>query len=363
MKPLKSVTNLWKRMTGEPVPGSGPKSLLGLDIGTFGVKAIELSHIDTDGGDTLAITGYRRLAIEEGTSRAEAASRALEGARSHSRDVATSVSGQAVIVRCTSMQQMPDDRLSDAVRSEAGKYIPFDIDDVILDYHKVPGADDATQLGVLLAAAKRTFIQEHIGVIEGLAMRPFIIDVDCFALNNAFEFNRSQIKDGSVDDCVALLDIGGQKTEIDIIKDGALSFTREIYISGDNFTQAISKRLGVDVATAEQIKRDPGEQAEEVESATSRVQEELAKEIRLSLDYFEHQFDAIVGKVFLSGGGSRLPWLRAGFEDNLAKPVDLWDPTEGIEIDAEKVDLDDLKEDAPQLAVAVGLALRINADQ
>jgi type IV pilus assembly protein PilM len=139
-------------------------------------------------------------------------------------------------------------------------------------------------------------------------------------------------------------------------------FTREIYLGGDDFTTAISKRLGVETHQAELLKRDPGENVEQLRKAVMPAIDDLANEINLSFEYFENQFDREVDEVFLSGGGSRLPLLEEAFEKVFEKRTRTWDPTENIKINSDTVDIARLKTNSSQLAVAMGLASRIRKD-
>jgi type IV pilus assembly protein PilM len=192
---------------------------------------------------------------------------------------------------------------------------------------------------------------------------PEIIDVDAFALGNCFELR--SLLSATVeqeDKTAALIDIGANKTNINILRGMSSHFTREIYLGGDDFTTAISKRLGVEPHQAELLKRDPGENVEQLRKAVMPAIDDLANEINLSFEYFENQFDREVDEVYLSGGGSRLPLLEEAFEKVFEKRTRTWDPTENMKINSDCVDIARLKTNSSQLAVAVGLASRIRKD-
>ena len=336
------------------------KSLIGLDIGSRAVKAVEL----TREGHGFVMTGYGQTEVYSDDQRPEAILEVLRENSFHTKRVVTAVYGKSVIVRYLSMVRMPDEDLKNAIRYEADKYIPFDVEDVVLDSqpfeedHLQDGAEN--EMRVLLVAAKRALIDDHVSLLNGLGLQPTIIDVDSFAVGNAFEMTRgAAFYEEDADRAIALLDIGANKTNINIFFGGTSYFTREIYLAGDDFTHAISKRLGLDLDAAEVRKRDPGDHPEEVMEAVMPSFDDLSSEVMLSFDYFENQFDREVEEVYLSGGGARLAGIESAFERILNRPTHRWDPTEGIEIHEGTVDAEVVRENASQLAVAIGLAARV----
>lgn len=216
---------------------------------------------------------------------------------------------------------------------------------------------------VLLVAVKRSLIDEHVQLVQSIGLQPDIVDVDAFALGNAYELRSSLAAGGDAEDrVVALLDVGANKTNINVLRGGSSHFTREIYLGGDDLTSAIAKRMGCEVHQAEALKRDPGDHYEAVRDAVLPSVDDLGNEIHLSFDYFENQCDRAVDEVLVSGGGAQLRLLEETFEKIFEKRVRHWDPTENLKVDAGAVDVDLLKKNAPQLAIAVGLAARIRRD-
>ena len=341
------------------------RSLIGLDIGTHCVKAVEL----TQSGNELVLTAYGQNDIVSEGSKADAIIDLLQGRAFRTRRVVTAVSGKSVIVRYLTMIQMSDEDLKNAIKFEADKYIPFDVDEVVLDAQRLDegpagkGGLNENEMRVLLVAVKRSLIEDHVQLIQSIGLQPEIIDVDAFALGNAYEL-RSSLSPGMEDDdrVVALIDAGANKTNINVLRGGSSYFTREIYLGGDDFTSAIIKRLVCEVHQAEMLKRDPGENQEALRDAVLPSIDDLGNEIHLSFDYFENQFDRPVDDVLLSGGGAMLKLVEETFEKIFEKRTRYWDPTENLRIDSGSVDVDALKSNASQLAVAVGLASRIRRD-
>lgn len=334
------------------------RSLIGLDVGTKAVKAVELTW---NGGLVLTGFGYAELPSPDAVR--ETVARVFEENEFHTRRVVTSVSGKSVIVRYLTMFKMSPDDLRNAIRYEADKYIPFDVDEVLLDCQpfEAPGMSDAgpNEMRVLLVACKRALVDEQLRILAGVGLQPEIVDVDVFAVGNAYE---TAVTGMDGDRVRALVDVGAGKTSVNVIRGGASLFTREIHSGGDAFTAAIANRLGLKDGEAEALKRRPGEQADRVRGAVTPAVDDLSTEVRLSFEYFENQFDRGVDEVLVSGGGARLVGLTDDLARVLDRPVSPWDPTGDLPIAADRVDVDALREHAGELAVAVGLASRLRRD-
>jgi type IV pilus assembly protein PilM len=336
------------------------KSLVGLDIGSSEVKAVELTEV----GDQLVITGFGHSKIAQKEGARDAIADALRRSGIKTKRVATAVSGRSVIVRYINMVPMADEELKSALRFEADKYIPFELDEVVLDCARLEDPNDNAagqkEMKVLLVAVKRNLIDEHVQIIQGLGLVPIVIDVDSFALGNAFELN--SLNSPRVDDdkkVIALVDIGAVKTNINILKGTTSYFSREVYLAGNDFTESIARRLGVDPVEAAELKANPEGREDTIEESILPVLDDLGNEIHLSFDYFENQFDHEVDEVFISGGSAAIPGLKTSFERIFDRRIHFWDPTENLEIRSDRIDVQELKDHKGQLAVAVGLASRL----
>jgi len=186
------------------------------------------------------------------------------------------------------------------------------------------------------------------------------IDVDAFGLGNAFELGEGlspAIEER--DRVVALVDIGANKTCINILKGNVSQFTREVYIGGGDLTAVITRRLGIEPFEAEFLKRAPQDRAAEGAGAGPPLIGDIANEINLSFDFFENQADTEVTDVHLSGGTAMMAGLEEILERIFEKRTRVWNPIEGLKVKSDNVDIDTLNRNAPRLAVAVGLASRI----
>jgi len=401
---------------------SRSQRILGLDIGSNCVKAVELARA----GNRFTVTGYAQQEIAAAGTLRDALVAVLREGRFKSKQVVSSVSGRSVIVRYINTPYMKSDDLKSSMRFEADKYIPFETSEVILDCVSLdekpaPGSAD---MRVVLVAVKKEVVDEHVRLLQDVGLFPCIVDVDCFALGNGYELTsdlsgrdldaspaavetkdaqvaagaaeapadkeeaaapakakkappaKAPEKDVKAPDkdakpaekdagqakpparAYALVDIGAQKTNINIMEGHNSYFTREVYIGGDDMTEAVAKHLSINPAEAEIVKRK-GEQESEVLEAVSQVLDDLANEIFLSFDYFENQFDAQIKTVYLSGGGSRLKGIQGVLGQTLNRTVEIWDPVAGFDISLTQQQASRLKESAPQLAVAMGLASRL----
>ncbi len=348
------------------------KSIIGLDIGSSSVKAVEL---ETSGsGFRLKSFGFAELppeAIVQGSfMNAPAISNAIAEACAsggfRSKDVATSVSGHSVIVKRISLPQQSSEELEETIRWEAEQYIPFDINEVNVDHQVLDQSGVDGQMDVLLVAAKKDLIHDYLSSITECGFNLAVLDVDGFAVGNMYEHNY----DVSSDNAVALVDIGASVINMNVMHGRIPVFTRDITTGGNQYTEEIQKSLGISFEEAERIKVGgrPGEVSkevipQEVEEAMRDVSETLVGEIQRSLDFYRATASsAPIEKLVLCGGAARVPLLDRLFHDKTDIRVEIADPFHRIEIAPGAGDEEQIRELAPALSVAVGLALRRGDD-
>ncbi len=342
------------------------KSVVGLDLGSSVVKAIEISLV----GPEPVITGFGRVEIPQGGTVEEAVQTLMKESRFKSKRVVTAVSGQSVVVRYVPMMKMGEADLDQAIRFEADKYLPFDLDEVQLDCQSLrrapqgtqaEGAGEGEQMTVLLAACKTQAIERNLQICHANGLTPAAIDVDLFALANAWELcGLPDTGDAAIDtSAIALVDVGAERTSINVISGGETCFSREINIGGADMTQAIARRMGVELYEAEAIKRACEGNEAEVNSAIAPVLEDLANEISLSLDYVEHHEGVMVNETLLSGGGVLAPGAARYIEQATGRTARTWNPLEGLRVDVDNVKVEELEAWSSTLVVALGLASRV----
>jgi type IV pilus assembly protein PilM len=336
------------------------KKVVGLDLGSRYIKALELTHTKR----RYRITGYAQVEIRPDDIVAELLGDLFKGRRFGVNKVISSVSGKNVVVRYITMPRLEEDELKDACRYELGKYVPFDVEEIIYDCQSaplIPALEKSeSEMRVLLVAAKRTLIDEHLSIIEDAGLRAILVDVDSFALGNAYEFALTTGAQEREAEVVALVDIGARKTNINI-SDGKVSFfTREFYRGGNDLTEAIGKKLGLSHEEAEALKREP-EDLERIIGPVSSIMEEISHDIALSLDFFENQYDREVNRVYLTGGTIMFSPAFEIVQKSLKRDVQKWNPIKGFELDMDEFSKGELLENFSQAAIALGLACRISS--
>src|SRR5580698_10518744 len=234
--------------------GSKQKALVGLDIGSSSIKAVELKN--TKHGFELVSFGLEPLsqdtvvdgAIMDAPLVAGAISNIFDSHKVKSKDVATAVSGHSVIVKRVSLPMMTEDELYDRIQSEASQHIPFDIADVNLDHQLLESVD--SQMDVLLVAVKKDKILNHTNVLAQAGKNSSVVDIDAFALQNCFEVNY----DPDPGQTVALLNVGASVMNINIVRGSTPLFTRDVSVGGNQYTDALQKELDLSFEDAEKLK-------------------------------------------------------------------------------------------------------------
>jgi type IV pilus assembly protein PilM len=339
------------------------RHIVGLDIGSKFVKALQLS--ETSGKYTITEFGISEIPPQ--VSVPDVVNELFGRKNFRTKRVVSSVSGRFVFVRYISMPVMTDEELTNAAKYELGKYIPVEVDEVLHDSQKLeelpPTEGQEPEMRVLLVAAKRTFIDEHVAVVETAGLQPAIVDVDSFALGNAYELsgmvNPAAVAQGKL---VALVDIGASKTNINIMSDSVSYFTREFYKGGDDLTDAVSKKLSLESREAENLKRNPGGELDKVQEALTSVIEDICHDINISVDYFENQYDKKVEEVYITGGASSTPNLAETLERTVQKPVSRWNPAQHMSLELPRESEQELQDNPAQAAIALGLASRVRPD-
>ena len=344
---------------------SPPKGLVGLDIGTSSVKAVQLQR--SGKRCRLVALGIAPLhpdTIVDGLIMdADTVTNAIRQIFAENKiglkDVAVSVSGHSVIVKKIAVPQMKPDELREGIAWEAEQHIPYSIEDVNLDFQILGSGDNGKEeMDVLLVAVKKDIVNQYLAVISAAGLRAAVVDVDAFAVENAFEMSE-QVRP---DEVVALVNIGAAITTINVIRRGCSEFTRDSALAGNRYTESLQKGLGLSYEQAETVKMGGTVQGHDVAEARpvfEMVNGELAGEIRRSCEFYRSSMqDDAIDRVVLSGGCARLPDLPSYLSHALELPVEIANPLREITADPKRFDPEYLAFIAPQMAVGVGLALR-----
>jgi type IV pilus assembly protein PilM len=346
------------------------KSLVGLDIGSSSVKAIELKaagkgfRVSAIGVESVPPDSIVDGAIIDGGAVADAVRRLFANKRFKAKDVVASLSGNSVIVKKITLPSMTEAELSESIYWEAEQYIPFDIQDVNLDYEILDAGSDAQgQMEVLLVAAKKDKIADYTNVIAQAGKAPVIVDVDVFALQNAFEANYG-FEPGAV---VAILNAGASAININILSGSQSVFTRDVSMGGNAFTEAVQKELNLPYESAEQLKKGQdvdGATYEDARAVLRAMTDNVLLEVEKTFDFFKATASSDrIDRIMLSGGASRVEGFAESLRERFATEVEQFDPFRQVACDPKKVGIDSPDDFGPVAAVAMGLALRKVGDR
>src|ERR1700719_2893084 len=338
------------------------KSLIGLDIGSSSVKAVELKkskvgyELVSYGIETLAQDTVVDGAIMDAPSVAEKIISIFDGQKIKVKDVATSVSGHSVIVKRVSMPLMTEEELYDRIQAEASQHIPFDIADVNLSHQLLEATEN--QMDVLLVAVKKDKILNHTNVLAQAGKTPVVVDIDAFGLQNCFEVNY----DPDAGQTVALLNIGASVMNINIVRGGIPLFTRDVSVGGNQYTDALQKELDLSFEDAEKLKMGeslPSVTDDQKQQILRSVSDILTLEIQKTFDFFRATASGEnIQRIVVAGGTARVPGLVDLLREEFAMPVEELNPFRKVVVNSGKHSEDQIREMGPRLAIAVGLALR-----
>jgi type IV pilus assembly protein PilM len=347
------------------------KSVVGLDIGSSAVKAVELKAVGNSykvaafGSEPVPPDSIVDGAIIDAGAVSDAIRRVFDGNKAFkAKDVCASLSGNAVIVKKITLPVMTQAELDESIYWEAEQYIPFDVQDVNLDYQILDpgtGPDSRGSMEVLLVAAKKDKIGDYTGVISQAGRNAVVVDVDAFALQNAYEMNYG-FEPGQV---VVLLNAGASAINVNILHGDQSVFTRDVSIGGNAYTEALQKDLDLPYEAAEQLKKGipvDGATVDEARHVVRAVTDNVLLEVQKTFDFFKATASSDhIDKIVVSGGASRVEGFYEMLAERFGTPVEEFDPFKAITWD-KKLEVD-IAEAASTGAVAVGLALRKAGDR
>lgn len=344
------------------------KEVVGIDIGSSSVKIIQLK--DNKGFFQLINLGIYALPPEaivdntlmDSTAIATAIKNLVGSLGIKIKDVACSISGNSVIIRKINLPAMPQEELEDQISWEAEQYIPFDINDVNMDFQILsPDNNDPSKMNVLLVASKKDIINDYVSVFSEAGMQLSVVDVDSFAVQNAFEANY----DSNSEDILALINIGASVMNINVIRDGVTLFTRDVQMGGNLYTEEIQKQLGLSSKEAEYEKLLVNSNNNEaLRNVVVRINETITQEIRRSLDFYNSTAaDERISGVYISGGCSKIYNLIETISEKIGLPAVKLNPFVKLKYNEKDFDPEYLEEIAPFMVVPVGLAIRRVGDK
>jgi type IV pilus assembly protein PilM len=337
------------------------KSTVGLDIGSSSIKVVEI--VQDRSGDHLVNYGISEPlseAIVDGEIMDrqlvhEAITNLLESRQIKTKSVVTAVSGRAVIVKKILMDRLSEEDAKEAIQWEAEQHVPYDINDVSLDFQILNPNVDQKKMQVLLVAAKKDMIQSHAEIIREAGLQPSIIDVDSFAIQNAVEANY----DIGANEVLALINIGAEITNVNIVQNQVPHFTKDLSVGSNSFVEGIQRRYNVSQADALNALRGRGDTPIDVAPIVQATCEDLSVQLDRAIAFLKSAGDAErVDRIMLSGGSARVPGLADFLRQRHQVPVEIVNPIQKIQFDPGLFQGESAESVAPVLTVAIGLALR-----
>lgn len=343
--------------------------LVGLDIGSSVVKVAEVAV--SSAGRSLLKFGTLDMPVgaivEEGIKDPEAVAATIKELFSlyniKEDHVAISIGGYSVIVKKINVQSMTEEQLQEVIAVEAEQYIPFDINNVNLDFQILGDNDqNPNQIDVMLVAAKKETVNDYLNVIEIAGLTPVVIDVDAFALQNIYEVNYE-----TEENCVALIDIGANKTSLNILKGNKSVFMRDVSFGCNQINHHIATKINCSIEEAEELKLSDKQErisSDELNGIISSVVSDWTTEIRRALDFFYSTYSNDQLKcIYLSGGGSNIPEFRQMLASQTSSELEIINPFASFTIKDDRLDSAYLKKMAPQAAICMGIAIRRVGDK
>jgi type IV pilus assembly protein PilM len=340
----------------------GGDTAVGLSIGTSSIKLVELKR----SGKAWKLLHFGMVQLPEDAivnrevvnaiAVVDSLKRLLSQIKLKSKAVCTAISGTSVIIKRMQLETPNLKELQEQIFWEAEQYIPFDITEVVMDYHVISRGKDA-KTDVILVAVKRGILDSYMSCIEEANLKAKIVDADYFALQNLFEANYQP----NASEAVALIDIGASSTKFVVVQAGIPVFTKDSSLGGKTLTQEIQKHLNLSFADAETLKTggQNGGMPQEVSELMNVMAENIGTEIKRTLDFYNASSSgASVSYILLAGGSSKIPGLSKVVEDATGLPTQTLNPFNSISYDPAVFSQDYVGTIAAIASVPIGLALR-----
>jgi type IV pilus assembly protein PilM len=352
----------------------GSKNLLvGLDIGSGAIKLLQLKEakgkykVERFGVKPLPSETIVDGAIMSDLEVVSTIKELVQEQRIKNKDVALSISGTSVIVKKISIEPTSEADLENRIKFEAEQYIPFDINDVYLDFHILGGEEKAAEgqaemMAVLLVATKKDKLNDYANAVRGAGLIPKVVDVDAFAIENMYCVNYETLPG----ELTALVNIGASVMNINVLKGGISAFTRDCTIGGNRYNERIQQDLGLTPEDSESAKKGQLSGADEatLNAAIEAVDMEVATEIGRSFDYYRTTSSGDdISRIVLCGGCALIKSLPARIAEQVGIETTVADPFKALDTSALKMSPEELAAVAPMAAVVVGLAIRQEGDR
>ena len=340
----------------------GGSTAVGLSIGTSSIKLVELKK----SGKSWKLLHFGMVQLPEDAvvnreivnsiAVVDSLKTLVSQIKLKSKNVCTSLSGTSLIVKRMQLDVPNAKDIQEQVFWEAEQYIPFDISEVVMDYAILSRGKDA-KTDVLLVAVKRSVLDSYMTAVEEASLKPKVVDIDYFAAQNAYEANYQP----SATESVAVIDVGASSTKFVVVQGGVPIFTKDSSLGGKTLTQEIQKHLNLSFADAETLKisGQNGGMPQEVSELMNVMSENIAGEVKRTLDFYNASSSgAAVAYILLAGGSSKIPGLSKAIEDGTGLPTQMLNPFNSITYDPAVFTQDYINGISAVASIPIGLALR-----
>jgi len=340
--------------------------LLGLDISSTAVKLLELSRssgryrVESYAVEPLPPNSVVEKNIADVDAVGESIRRAVKRSGTRTRDAAVAVAGSAVITKVITMSaSLKEDEMEDQIRLEADQYIPYPLEEVNLDFESLgPSAKNPETVDVLLAASRSENVDMRVAALEIGGLNARIVDVEAYALENAFLLVAEQLPDAGHDQTIAVIDVGATMTTLNVLHDRKIIYTREQVFGGKQLTEEIMRRYGLSYEEAGMAKRQGGLPDNYVPEVLEPFKEAMTQQVSRSLQFFfsSSQHNS-VDRIVMAGGSASIQGIDEVIESKLGVDTSIANPFANMSLSS-RVKPQALSNDAPALMIACGLALR-----
>lgn len=340
--------------------------LLGLDISSTAVKLLELSRsgnryrVESYAVEPLAPNAVVEKNITDPEAVGETIRRAVKRSGTRAKHAAVAVAGSAVITKVVTMPAgLSDDEMESQIQLEADQYIPYPLEEVNLDFEVIgPSAKNPETVDVLLAASRSENVDVRVAALESAGLVAEIVDVEAYAMENAFQLIADQLPDRGRDKTIAVVDIGATMTTFNVMHDLKSIYTREQVFGGKQLTEEIMRRYGLSYEEAGMAKKHGGLPDNYVPEVLDPFKEAMAQQVSRSLQFFfsSTQYNS-VDHIVLAGGSASITGIRDLMEAKIGTPVTIANPFANMALSS-RIKPQGLSSDAPALMIACGLALR-----
>lgn len=339
-------------------------SCVGLSIGSSSIKMVELAKSSKEwrlvnfGMVPLPDDALSNREIVNHLAVVENLKNLVEKAKPKSKNVCIAIAGASVIIKRMTVEVPVVKEMTETIFWEAEQYIPFDVSEVVMDFHQIGKIVDK-KVDVLLVAVKRSVMESYCAAVTDAGLIPKIVDVEFFSMQNLFELNYP----ANAKDAVAVVDIGANSIKILITQNGVPLFTKDSTLGGRQLTQEIQNQLNLSFDDAEALKTgDPKRLPQEVLELMNVHSENYAQEIKRALDYYHASgTGGNVAFILLSGGSSKIPDLSRVVEEQIGLPTQIINPFNAVGYDPNALNPQFIQSIAPTATIATGLALRAGA--